>query len=94
VHLTVVQIEVYRQALIAGNTVTEHAFISTSKSELVARMFNGNTVFQMISKTGKEIESISRYPIEKEILFCKNTAFNVLNVTQQDGITLIIMEEV
>jgi hypothetical protein len=47
--------------------------------------YNGNVLFRILSKTGKEIELISKFGSgsqnEREVLFAPNSDFNVLDVT-------------
>lgn len=60
--------------------------------------FSGNVMFRIVSKTGKEIEEISKYGIDSqnefEILFLPNTRFNILAVTKENDYTLVTMEEI
>jgi len=53
----------------------------------------------MYSKTGKEIEKITKFgkhnpPNEKEVLFMSGKSFNILEIAVEAGQTTIIMEEV
>ncbi|MFE7799426.1 ADP-ribosyltransferase [Nocardia sp. NPDC057440] len=65
-----------------GTTVTEAGFTSTSRSTSAA--FDGTTEFQIVSKTGKNIEDASQHgPYsgrnEQEVLFKPGTKFNVID---------------
>lgn len=96
--LTKKEIKVYQDGLTNGNAITEHAFISTSRSQLIAGAWIKNCLFTIYSKSGKQIENIAYFGIdsaqnEKEILFRPNTEFKVLEVTKLDIFTLITMEE-
>jgi hypothetical protein len=58
--LTKAQIARYQLALENKEILTELGFTSASKSRQVAEMFGkGNTIFRIISKTGKAIEQLS-----------------------------------
>ena len=90
---------VYIDAEKQGGTVTEHSFISTSKSQLTANGYGRNTRFQIYSRTGKEIEKFAKFglhnpPNEKEVLFRSGRSFNILEITNEGDYTLIIIEEV
>lgn len=61
--------------------------------------FGKGTKFVMYSKTGKEIEKITKFgkhnpPNEKEVLFMSGKSFNILEIAVEAGQTTIIMEEV
>lgn len=66
-----------------GQTVTHAQFTSTSKSKTVAdnfRVYNdGNVFFEITSKNGKFIQSISAKPDEIEVLFKSQGKFEVLS---------------
>jgi hypothetical protein len=49
-----------------GQTVTEDAFTSTSYD--ATKKFDGNVVFEIMSKTGKLVEFLSEFSHEKEVL--------------------------
>ncbi len=92
------ELEIYLNAYKNNSPITEFSFISTSKSRLIAMQYNGNVLFRILSKTGKEIELISKFGSgsqnEREVLFAPNSDFNVLDVTNESSYTLITMEEV
>jgi hypothetical protein len=92
------ELEIYLNAYKNNSPITEFSFISTSKSRLIAMQYNGNLLFRILSKTGKEIELISKFGSgsqnEREVLFAPNSDFNVLDVTNESSYTLITMEEV
>jgi len=59
----------------------------------------GKYRFYIISHNGKLIEQFAKYGLhsgqnEKEVLFKPNCKFNILEVTKENGYTLITMEEV
>lgn len=98
VNLAFKEIEFYREALNQNQLVTEYPFISTSRSVLVANSYNGNVLFKIYSKSGKNIEKISKFGIygaqnEKEVLFKPFTTFEVLEIEVIATQTQIIMEE-
>lgn len=55
-NLTKSEIKRYQTALVNNELLKEYSFISTSKSRLIAMAFNGNVLFRIYSRTGKEIE--------------------------------------
>ncbi|RMI29851.1 ADP-ribosyltransferase [Nocardia stercoris] len=77
---------------VEGQVVTEKQFFSTSSDP--NKSFPGNTQFEVISLTGKEISPYSSFP-EDEVLFRSNTNFYVAsNVTDPvTGITHIKLIE-
>lgn len=94
VYLTANELKRYQNAFKNDTQIKEYAFISTSKSRLNAMHFPGNCLFRIHSKTGKEIEKIAKFDIEKEILFRPNINFKVLEIGKEDNYTLITMEEI
>lgn len=91
-------IQHYMNAAMSGEPIVEHAFSSSSKRRSLAMYFPFNCLFRIYSRTGKEVERISRYgvhqpPNEQEVLFKCGTTFNVLGVTIESGYSLITMEE-
>lgn len=93
------ELQKYIDAFVKNRILVEHAFISTSKSKLIAYQFSGNCLFRIICRTGKSIEYFAKYgnhhpQNEKEVLFGPNCKFKVLEITNQNQVTLISMEEV
>jgi hypothetical protein len=80
-----------------GEVITEHAFLSTSLNPAVARSsaFAGNVEFRIVSKSGRDVSLVSKYPWEQEILFPSGTEFYVLgrDVDSMTGRTIIDMIE-
>ena len=80
-----------------GSVVTEDAFVSTSVDPAVARSpaFAGNVEFRIVSKTGREISSLSLISHEQEVLFPSGMQFYVLTRTTDPltGTTIIEMAE-
>lgn len=78
-----------------GTVVTESAFTSTSTNPAVAQSatFSGNTEFRIMSSSGRDVSSVSRYANEQEILFPPGTQFYITNrtVDPQTGRTIIEM---
>ena len=99
VNLTKDELVKYSVAFKLNQPISENAFVSTSKSRLIASEYGGNTFFRIYSKTGKGIEKIAKFgmfdpPNEKEVLFKSGRKFKVLEVTQQEIYSLITMEEI
>ena len=61
--------------------VTERAFLSTSKEPAVAQSsaFAGNVEFRILSRSGRDISSFSRFPSEQEVLFTNGMQFYVVD---------------
>ena len=97
--LTTKQIMRYRNALGKNAPAIEQTFVSTSRSPLTVRLYpKWNVRFQIVSRHGKNIEEMSHLgfhkpPNEKEILFPPGCSFNILEVTDSNGLVLILMEE-
>ena len=98
VFLTESELQKCKKASENNMEIIEYPFISTSKMRSIAMQFSGNVMFRIVSKTGKEIEEISKYGIDSqnefEILFLPNTRFNILAVTKENDYTLVTMEEI
>jgi len=83
-----------------GQTVTEKAFLSTSRSAKVTHNFDAprtgtQAVHYVIqSKHGKSIEKLSNVPSEREVLFGPGTSFKVLSKEVAGEITRLYLEEV
>ena len=97
--LTEDEIKRYSDAFINNLVLKEYSFISSSKSRLIAMSFLGNVLFRIYSKSGKDIEKISKFgvhgtPNEKEVLFKTNRNFKVLDVKVEKDFTLITMDEI
>lgn len=98
--LTKSQIALYLQAHKDKAPIVESAFISTTKIRSIAKEFRSNCLFRIVSKSGKEIEKISKFgihnpPNEYEVLFSPNSKFDVLNIEENDdGTILVTLEEV
>ncbi len=83
----------YKNALEKGEPITENYYVSTSKDK--GEAFDKNTKYKIHSKNGKQIEKLSIFPHEKEILFKEGTKFKILNVYKDsDGFNRIEMEEI
>lgn len=66
-----------------GAVVTYEAFTSSSRSRDSA--FSGSHRFVIQSKHGKQVEALSRYGREREVLFPAGTRFRVLRVEARGG---------
>jgi hypothetical protein len=99
-HLNQRQIQRYVDAFNEQKPIKEPLFLSTSKSRLIANQFSGgNVIFEIFSKTGKEIENFAKFGFhssqnEKEVVFLPNTAFYVRAISKQQNLTLITLREV
>ena len=100
VFLTPAELYKYTHAWRSHTSVKEYPFISTSKFISIALLwaglthFNPNCLFVIYTKTGKEIELMSKFVDEKEVLLKPNTQFNVLNIYAEPDFIQITMEEV
>lgn len=83
----------YKKAAETGEPFTENYYLSTSKSE--KRAFERNTIYEIKSKNGKQIEDISYFSHEKEVLFKEGTQFKILKVyvDEENNRNIIEMEE-
>ncbi|WP_051919229.1 phage head morphogenesis protein [Basilea psittacipulmonis] len=76
-----------------GSIIEEKQFISTSKlNENVG--FHGNVRYEIRGKDGREIENLSQYPHEQEVLFKTNRRFLVNDVKVRGKLRIIEMTEV
>lgn len=73
--------------------VTEYAFLSASKFQIVAQGF-GRILFRIYGRNGKSIEKVSKFEREKEVLFKRNTSFKVVNVSNNGFSTIITLKEI
>jgi hypothetical protein len=80
-----------------GSIVSESAFLSTTKDIKVAQSpaFAGNVEFRILSRTGRDISSLSMIPGEEEVLFKTDTKFYVVDrrVDAVTGRTVLEMIE-
>jgi hypothetical protein len=97
--LSKAQINRYKTAVEKKEPLVELGFTSASKSRQVAEMFSkGNTIFRIISKTGKSIEALSFHGIqsplnEREVLFKSRTSFKALGLKDENSKIIITLEE-
>ena len=97
-NLTPKQIDRYLNSEKKNLPITEKAFTSTTTSIYIANLY-GNTIFSILSKTGKKIEALSCYGTnspqnEREVLFKSNTKFSVLEVEKTRNKFKITLEEI
>lgn len=86
-------LQVYKDALKSGEPVTHDYFTSSSADP--GSQFNGNTRFVILSRNGKQIESISWHGHEKEVLFKAGTKFKVTKIVKKDdGASYIYLQEI
>lgn len=95
------QLQVYYTAFSKNEVIIEKSFLSCSKSKQISLYFSKSPLFRIVSKTGKEIEKISKHNIddgqnEQEVLFRCNTTFRVLAIEGQftTNNIVITLEEV
>jgi ADP-ribosyltransferase exoenzyme len=74
----------YLKAYLNDEIINEPFFISTSRSLFVGNQF-GNIHFEIFCRTGKNIESIAKHPLEKEILLGNNCKFRVVIPNEMEG---------
>ena len=65
----------YKKAAETGEPYTENYYLSTSKDR--EKSFDRNTKYQIKSKNGKQIEKLSYFPHEQEVLFKEGTQFKI-----------------
>lgn len=76
-----------------GSIVEERQFTSTSKTQDKIG-FRGNVKFIIHGKTGRDIEEISLYPYEREVLFKTRKRFKVLDAKTENHFTIITLKEI
>ena len=84
VNLTKKEYSRYSDAFLNDEIISESFFISTSRSILVGNQF-GDIHFEIFCLTGKNIESIVKHPLEKEILLGDNCKFRVISANEIEG---------
>ena len=84
----------YKKAAETGEPYTENYYLSTSKNE--DTIFDRNTFYEIKSKNGKQIEELSLFSEEKEVLFKEGTKFKINSVYFDEGMNknVIEMEEI
>ena len=84
----------YKKAAETGEPYTENYYLSTSKSK--DTVFDRNTFYEIKSKNGKQIEKLSFFSEEKEVLFKEGTKFKINSVYFDEGANknVIVMEEI
>lgn len=77
-----------------GDVVTEPAFTSASKSS--DEMFSEQAAFAIDSVTGRDVSAVSQHSYEQEVLFDRNTSFQVDSALydEQLGRYIIVLSEV
>ncbi len=84
----------YKKAAETGEPYTENYYLSTSKDR--EGVFDRNTMYQIKSKNGKQIEELSLFSEEKEVLFKEETKFKINSVyfDEEMNKNVIEMEEI
>lgn len=77
-----------------GQTVTEQAFTSSSQSSDNKYWSGANVRYVINSKSGRNIESVSKFPDEKEVLFAPQTEFKIIKSSNEDGVLTFYLDEV
>lgn len=64
-----------------GETVSDRAYTSSSSSHAEAEHFRkgGNAEIEIEGKSGRDVTSFSEYPKESEVLFPRDTEFEVVS---------------
>lgn len=93
-----IDFERYVQALRNETIITEHFFVSSSLLIDIAEGY-GDFQFKIFCKTGKSIEKISKFGVQSfdnefEVLFRKQSKFEVLEISQSRFYTKIILNEI
>ena len=93
------RVEKYQTAFDKKEPVIEYSFTSTSTSDRVARMFGNGIFLEIFSKTGKNIDNVTKYGLtsgqnEKEVLFKSSTPFYVIDIQHSNQYAHIILQEV
>lgn len=73
-----------------GKVLKEQAFLSTSYGD---GAFDGNVRYVIYSKNGKNIERLSSFSSEQEVLFKAGTEFEIIDVIEDDGVLTVTMKE-
>ena len=84
----------YKKAAETGEPYTENHYLSTSKDR--EKSFDRNTKYKILSKNGKQIEELSLFSEEKEVLFKEETKFKINSVyfDEEMNKNVIEMEEI
>lgn len=77
---------------VPGVVVTEEAFTSSSRAD--EKAFKGEVQFKILSKSGRDVQKLSRVEAEQEVLFRPGTKFVVVDKVREGDQTIITMEEV
>jgi hypothetical protein len=86
-------LKLYEEAFEKDKIITETAFFSTSKSELVAKKeFAVNVMMTIRGKTGKDITLYAKNDREMEVLYMSNTQFEVIDFYSRNNIIYITLQ--
>lgn len=86
-------VQKYIKAKETKSRVTEYQFLSASKFQIIAQGF-GHILFRIYSKRAKNIEKVSKFVREKEVLFQRGASFKVIYVTDNGFSTIITLKEI
>ena len=98
--LTESEIKQYNYRFVNQEYYEEYLFFSSSKSRNKAYEYakpyknEFSVIFTIFSKRGKDISSLAKYEIEREILFRYNSRFNVINIEERENVYFIILKEI
>ncbi|CAI0702184.1 NAD(+)--protein-arginine ADP-ribosyltransferase Tre1 [Serratia quinivorans] len=73
-----------------GGTVSDGGFMSTSAKT----PFDGDVSISVRGNSGKQIDFLSKYKNEAEVLYPPNTRFEVINRIEQNGTTHLLYREI
>ena len=98
--LTMFEINQYNHRFVNQEYYKEHFFFSSSKSINKAYEYakpyknEFSVIFTIFSEKGKDISSLAKYDIEREILFRYNSRFNVIDIEEKENVYFIILKEI
>ena len=98
IYLEDIYLEKYVKAFQNRTILTEYGFTSSSRDRMIAEGY-GDIFFKIIGKRGKSIEKVckfgaSNFENEEEVLFRKNTSFNVINMSKSRNLTIFNLIEI
>ncbi len=102
VNLKNTSMDKYYEAFRNEKPIEEASFLSTSKNILIGSGFSSNTLFEIFSLSGKNIDELSAFGMftthirrgnEEEVLFLPNRRFRILDI-QKQAKAVVMMEEI
>lgn len=95
--LTDLELDKYYSAFRHDEPLREHYFGSSSKSRMKAYEWcreKNRVLFEIFGLNGKAIEYVSKYPVEKEVLFRYNSDFGVDDFTFDEERNLYLITKI